>query len=224
MSAEQTARVLLRVEADAEQERIDEERRLALEADAALRRKRDAERESNRLADAAAVALLLLAGRTARIAADKGRELGLAEARAAGVSPWLLRAAQSGVMTVGTEQLERAARAYREALAARAKYLTGQRATSPFARALAETQGRALRVISTETWTAGNEQLGRMQREAGRVDASLVRVWVAEMDRRTCDRCALRDGRTVAAALSFDSEPPLHPLCRCTTELRRRST
>lgn len=219
--AEEMSAALLRIEAEADAERRAQVERIAREHEVSRRDStRERERKADRSAEAAAAALLLLMRGTRTRAQGSAIMIGLREAESMRVRPAVLPLPSK----VPTLLLEQAVRDYERAVRERAKYLLTQSKTPPRAlltRAFEETTERALRITATETWSVANHELGKVQRAAGVLDLSLVREWVAELDKRTCERCAARDGEQVPARERFSPEAPLHPLCRCTTELRR---
>jgi hypothetical protein len=80
----------------------------------------------------------------------------------------------------------------------------------------------AERAALTEDATAYSDETARMVIAAGEDDYSLVRIWNARLDGRTCPDCASYDGLEVGADESFPAgDPPLHARCRCVVELRR---
>ena len=212
---------LLRIEAEADAERRAQLERIAREHEVSRRdTARERERKADRSAEAAALALMALMRWTRTRAQGAALMIGLREADRMGVRPAVLPIPSRAP----TLLLEQAVRDYERAVRERAKYLLSKSKTPPRAlltRAFEETTERALRITATETWSVASHELGKVQRAAGVLDLSLVREWVAELDKRTCERCAARDGEQVPARERFSPEPPLHPLCRCTTELRR---
>lgn len=80
------------------------------------------------------------------------------------------------------------------------------------------------RIIASETASALNEGIAdegrRIQEETG---IELEKVWRAEGD--ACEECAGLDGNAVDVNDDFpDGEPgSIHPNCRCTTEIRRKT-
>lgn len=81
---------------------------------------------------------------------------------------------------------------------------------------------RARRIATTETASAWNDEREIIYRQLS-LDPPpihLVVMWSAELDRKTCARCAGLDGTIIELGASWpDGTPPLHPNCRCTTDI-----
>lgn len=87
------------------------------------------------------------------------------------------------------------------------------------------TRQRALMIARTETIAAANEGqtlLWQQAQERGELPAVVRHQWMAAASERTCPICSALDGETVALGEEFSigvTNPPAHPMCRCTTGL-----
>jgi hypothetical protein len=99
----------------------------------------------------------------------------------------------------------------------------GERAATAAAAASAATQGSATRIAVTESAGAFNEGREEASHEiqAPRSASSLLKVWDATLDRRTCPVCRNADGDIVGVNEHFPAGTPgsVHPFCRCTWQL-----
>lgn len=82
--------------------------------------------------------------------------------------------------------------------------------------ASAATLGSVERIAATESAEAFNA--GRLRAVRG---YSFMRVWDAQLDRRTCPVCESTDGTIVGASEPFPIGEPgaVHPNCRCTWQI-----
>jgi hypothetical protein len=72
------------------------------------------------------------------------------------------------------------------------------------------------RIASDEVLTAWNEEHREAARAADRAGHTVISTWNAELDARTCERCADVDGAEVFGDEDFaDGDPPLHSHCHC---------
>lgn len=83
---------------------------------------------------------------------------------------------------------------------------------------------RATMIARTETIAAANAGQRTAWRQAaqdGVIDSHATsRVWITTEGERTCEVCLGYDGKKVAFNEEFpSSDPPIHPLCRCTVGL-----
>jgi SPP1 gp7 family putative phage head morphogenesis protein len=70
------------------------------------------------------------------------------------------------------------------------------------------------RTADTELYGAYNDAYASRAKNSG---GDLL--WVAILDKHTCDNCDEMDGQTAPASEGFKVNPPLHPRCRCTIDL-----
>lgn len=75
-------------------------------------------------------------------------------------------------------------------------------------------------VAATESAEAYNAERAAIAAGAGSV-TSILKVWDAELDRRTCSVCSGLDGTIIGLGEAFPLEQPVHPRCRCTFTLLR---
>jgi len=107
-------------------------------------------------------------------------------------------------------------------------HVRSMQAASSYARAADDAQAASLeRSVVTETAIAFNDGIveeGKLI--AAEYDISLEKVWSAEMGAGTCQVCAGLDGTVVDLDEEFPDGNPgeVHPNCRCTVELRRKSS
>lgn len=83
------------------------------------------------------------------------------------------------------------------------------------------------RSVVTETAVAFNEGIVEEGKAiADEYDIELEKVWSAENDARTCAVCAALDGTVVDLNEEFEGGGPgeVHPNCRCTVSLRRKTS
>ncbi len=132
-------------------------------------------------------------------------------------------AARSKALLIQTGKLEQAAHSYAEALGRAAAMRRETRVAGSLARASVSVDWRLQRMAHAEVWGTAQQEIGRIQRRAGELDITLMREWVAVLDRRTCKVCKSLDGTTIPASESFEVEPPVHGFCRCSTRLTRAS-
>jgi len=82
----------------------------------------------------------------------------------------------------------------------------------------AETLGSLRRTAVTESAEAFNDGRSRAAEEVSKTRVELLKVWDAQLDKRTCPICELADGTIVGIKESFSIGEPgaVHPWCRCT--------
>ncbi len=84
---------------------------------------------------------------------------------------------------------------------------------------------RAMMIARTETIAAANEgqtMLWKQARDRGDLPKNVKHEWIASMSERTCPICSGMNGEIVEVGAPFSSgvtNPPAHPMCRCTTGL-----
>lgn len=85
--------------------------------------------------------------------------------------------------------------------------------------ASAETQGSIERIAATESAEAFNT--ARAKRIRSDDARTLLRVWDAQLDKRTCPICSKAEGTIVGASEPFPLGEPgaVHPFCRCSWTL-----
>lgn len=103
-----------------------------------------------------------------------------------------------------------------------ARKAEGKTVASAARTASAATAGSVKRIAATESaesFNSGREEAARDSR--GTRGPSLLKVWDATLDRRTCPICRDADGDIVGYHEAFPSGTPggVHPFCRCTWRL-----
>jgi len=83
------------------------------------------------------------------------------------------------------------------------------------AEALETVRYRIDRLASFETLRAWNEETTRQNDLAHSLGYTVIETWIADLDARTCARCAAMSGETVIRPEAFTEPPPLHGHCRC---------
>lgn len=81
--------------------------------------------------------------------------------------------------------------------------------------AVRESNARIELTADTELFKSYNQEWVAAVSEK---DPDSTLVWVAILDKRTCNECSRLDGSTVKTSVGFDNLPPLHGRCRCYLE------
>lgn len=85
------------------------------------------------------------------------------------------------------------------------------------AEAISANKYRLNNIASTEFFAAYNE---RYAEKVASENPGARLVWVADLDKRTCNQCSSLHGTSVLVSVGFKVLPPVHPNCRCIIDLK----
>lgn len=147
------------------------------------------------------------------IARQKSRAIGIgrlkAEADSAGAFLGELSGANAAAWSTDWTRATRIAQNYSVKLAAKTAELESR---NQAVEALAPSLERVAVTESSQAFSAGRQVVTATQ---------LMKIWNAELDKRTCFVCSQSEGTIVSLAETFSAGEPgdVHPWCRCTWTL-----